>query len=127
MENNSRLTLEEAKQKLIDSGLLVNNKLVSFKKFKELCRAEQYTGYRTKVYVIYFYCGNHEWLGFYPPMTGKAESLKISYEYLKDFDQNYMDTNIVWGNRGIPIGYRKMSAYKPEVIEPISILEDELR
>jgi hypothetical protein len=124
---NYKLPIEEVQQKLIDAGLIVNNKPISFNKFKKLARVDQYVGYRTKVYAIYFSCGNHAWLGFYPPMTSKSESLEIAYEYLNDWRQNYVDTNIVWGNKGIPIGYRKISAYMPDVVKPISILEDELR
>lgn len=113
---NYRLPVEELNKKLTEAGLLVDNKPISFSQFKKLARADDYVSYagrRIKKYIIYFSCGDREWIGFYPPMTTKNESLNISYDYLKDATQNYIDENICWGNRGIPISYGKLRATMP--------------
>ena len=105
-----KLPVEQLNEKFEALGLLPNGKPVSFSKFKSIADAHEYGRGRTKLYIVFIGHPKENLFAFYPPQTTKAESLAISYEYYldtvtTDMKQEYLDENVMWGNRGYPISY----------------------
>ena len=104
------LPVEQVNEKFEAIGLLPNGKPVSFAKFKSVADAHQYGRGRSKLYIVFIGHPRENLFAFYPPQTTKADSLAISYEYYLDtvtteLKQEYLDENVMWGNRGYPVSY----------------------
>lgn len=111
-----RLPLEEVNGKFEALGLLPNGKPVSFNKFKEWADAHEYGRGKGKLYIVFVGHPRENLFAFYPPQGTKAECLKIAYEYYLDttsteMKQEYLDENVMWGNKGYPISYGGIGAY----------------
>ena len=108
------MTTKELIEKMELIGLYVNNKPISFSKFKTKADAHQY-GYRSsKIYIVYIGLPRQNLFGFYPPRTTKQESLQIAYQYyLSVFESEHHNEftygNIAWGVNGYTLSYRKLS------------------
>jgi len=108
------MTTKELIEKMELIGLSVNNKPISFGKFKERADAHQYGNRSSKIYIVYFGHPKQNLFGFYPPRTTKQESLQIAYQYyLSVFDSEHHNEftygNIAWGCNGYTLSYRKLS------------------
>jgi hypothetical protein len=93
---------------LVGIGLIINNKVVSKNKFKQMADVHQYKGYRVKPFYIAFFKGVDILYGFYPCFReSKTDTLNYTYENLVKFfegdlypvDQDFIQL----GNKGIPI------------------------
>jgi hypothetical protein len=111
-----RIPIAILNQKLKDLGLITETgKPISFAKFKKLCDVHQYGRGKTRLYIIFIGHPRENLFAFYPPTCTKPEMLKISYEYLLDtitteIKQEFLDTNIQWGNCGYPLCYGDVRA-----------------
>jgi len=108
------MTTAQLKEKMELIGLSVNNKPISFSKFKERADAHQYGSRGNKIYIVYCGLPKENLFGFYPPKTTKQESLQIAYQYyLSVFESEHNNEftygNIAWGQNGYTLSYRKLS------------------
>jgi hypothetical protein len=107
------MTTKELIEKMELIGLSVNNKPLSFSKFKAKTDAHQYGNRSSKIYIVYIGLPRQNLFGFYPPRTTKKESLEIAYQYYLSVFENedYNDFtygNIAWGVHGYPISYSRL-------------------
>lgn len=110
------LPVEQVNPKFEALGLLPNGKPVSFTKFKQYADAHEYGRGRNKMYIVFVGHPKENLFAFYPPQTTKADSLAIAYEYYLDtvtttMKQEYLDENVMWGNRGYPLSYGRIGKY----------------
>jgi hypothetical protein len=98
-------------QKLIDMGLITDKgEPISFAKFKKLCDIHQYGRGQRRLFIIFIGQPKENLFAFYPPTCTRPEMLKIAYEYLvdtitTDIKQEFLDSNMQWGNCGYPLSY----------------------
>jgi len=113
----NKLPLDQVEGKLKELGLLVNDKPISYTKFKKEyadvhCYTGRLWGKRVKQYVIYVGTRENKF-GFYPPLAPKEESLKMAYQYYldtatSDFKMDFTSGLVMWGNCGIPLTSRPL-------------------
>lgn len=89
-------------------GLIINNKLVSKNKFKQMADVYSYQGYRVKPFHVAFFKGVDILYGFYPRFReSKLETMNYVYNNLvRFFDGDLLPLDqdfIQLGNKGIPI------------------------
>lgn len=107
------LPIEQVNQKFEELGLLVQGQPVSFNRFKYLCDIHTYGKGSRKLYIFFVGHPKENMFAFYPPTVNKVESLKIAYDYyldtvLTEMKQEYLDKNVMWGNKGIPLSYSEL-------------------
>ncbi len=111
------LPVEQVNEKLAWLGLIMDGgKPLSFTGFKNRVDAHEYGRGRSKIYIVFVGHPRENLFAFYPPQTTKADSLRIAYEYYldtvtTDMKQEYLDGNVMWGNKGYPISYGGIGAY----------------
>lgn len=110
--NTNNMTPIEVRQKLELLNLIVDNKAVSFAKFKSIADAHQYGNRSGKIYIVFYGHPKQNMFAFYPPRTTK-ESLEIAYQYyltmVEDMDINeFTYGNVCWTDRGYPLSYRRV-------------------
>lgn len=97
-------------------GLIVNNKVVSKNKFKQMADVHTYVSYRVKPFHIVLFKGVDILYGFYPCFReSKADTLNYTYNNLVKFfegdlipvDQDFIQL----GNKGIPISGGKIGSW----------------
>jgi hypothetical protein len=107
------MTPSEVRNKLELLGLIVNNKAVSFTKFKSIADAHQYGSRGNKIYIVFYGHPKENMFAFYPPQTTKKESMDIAYQYYLTMVENadineFTYGNVCWTDRGYPLNYRKV-------------------
>ena len=110
------LPVEQVNEKFEALGLLPNGKPVSFAKFKQYASAHQYGRGSNKLYIIFVGQPRENLFAFYPPHGTKADCLAIAYEYYldtvaTDMKQEYLDENVMWGNKGYPLSYGRIGKW----------------
>jgi len=111
--NKINMTATEVRQKLELLNLIVDNKPVSFTKFKSIADAHQYGRGSGKIYIVFYGHPKQNMFAFYPPRTTKKESLEIAYQYYLTMVENpeineFTYGNVCWTESGYPLNYRRV-------------------
>ena len=104
------LSISQLKDKLTELGLIIGDKPVSFREFKERLQSIGYTRGKYPLRIHLLGKPKENLFGFYPYFKDtKAAEIREAYAMyvmlVAGYSSDYANDAIQWGNSGIPIGY----------------------